>query len=90
MSYLDIDDTLLSHIKDEAGYDSVKTNFKCLLHWCRNTEEPDARQALSDKLSRAAKLGLVSQKGVDVLRQLDQRNDASQGKDYPISISIGV
>ena len=76
--YLEIDDTLMSHIADEAK-SSVEKNFKCLLHWCRNTEEPDVGQALYDKLKRAAKEGLVSKKGVDILQKL-QQSTSDKGK----------
>ncbi len=77
-SYLGIDDELLSHIEDEAKT-SIQTNFKCLLHWCRNTEEPDVRHALYKKLSRAAKEGLVSQKGANILQQSDPSTSGHNG-----------
>ena len=79
-SYLDIDDTLLSHIKHGAGYDSIQTNFKCLLHWWRNTEEHNARQALCDKLNTAVKDGLVSQKGADILKGHGESKELDNGK----------
>ncbi len=81
-SYLDIDDTTLSHIKYGEGYNSIQTNFKCLLHWCRNTTASDARQVLQTKLREAAKEGLVSQKGVDVLAKHDGATGESKGKNW--------
>ena len=78
--YLDIDDTLLSHIADEAK-SSIEKNFRCLLHWCRNTDQRDARQALYDKLNRASKEGLVTKKGVDTLKKHNQSYDDNKGKD---------
>ncbi len=80
-TYLGIDDTALTHIRDEAAYNSLRTNFKCLLHWCRNTEDHNPREVLLDKLSKAAKEGLVSKKGVDILKQHDQSQDTREGKD---------
>ncbi len=80
-SYLGIDDELLSHIQSEAQT-SIQTNFKCLLHWCRNTEEPDVRQALLEKLSRAAKEGLVSKTGADVLQKCNTSTADYKGNNY--------
>ena len=79
--YLNINDTQLTHIKHGAGYESIQTNFKCLLHWCRNTEEPDARQALCDKLSEAVKEGLVTQEGADILKKHHPSTEGEKGKE---------
>ncbi len=79
-SYLAIDETQLSHIEHDTHYNSVQTNFQCLLHWCRNTEEPNPRQALHDLLSKAVKEGLVTQKGVDVLKKQGSSTDDIDSK----------
>ncbi len=77
--YLNIDDSTLSHIRDEANT-SVITNFKCLLHWCRNdgVELKNARQVLCEKLCKAAKEDLISQKGADILKSPVGSTDADQ------------
>ncbi len=78
--YLDIDDTLLSHIRDEAERNSRRTNFKCILHWYRNTTENNKRLALCDKLRKAAKEDLVSQDALNVLQQ--PQKDYIKGNKY--------
>ncbi len=89
-SYLDIDPLAeLPNIKHGAGYDGILTNFKCLHRWCCNTTEPDARQVLFDRLTKAAKEGLITHKGVEVLRQPEQLKETSKGENYPILIVIG-
>ena len=81
-AYLDIDDTVLSHIRHETADNSVYTNFKCLLHWYRNTEEPNKRQALYHKLKKAAKDGLVSEAGVKVVENSYISAIKNRGKGY--------
>ncbi len=88
-SYLDIDDTELSHIKHAAGYDSIQTNFKCLLHWCRTTEESDMRQALNDRLGKAVTEGLICEKGVDVLEKHDLSAERKKGTNCQFHIFRG-
>ncbi len=67
--YLDIYDSQLTQINIDSKDNSIQTNFKCLQHWYLNTEEPNKRQALQDKLSKAVKEGLVSQKIADLLSE---------------------
>ena len=77
--YLDIDDTRLTHIKDDAGYKSIQTNFKCLRHWCCNTLENHARRVLQLKLEKAAKEGLISEKGLHILGNPERGHVGGEG-----------
>ena len=66
--YLGIHETELEHIKDGAGYDSVKTNFKCLQGWRQNNIGAGVREILHDKLKEAATEGLVDHEAVQILQ----------------------
>ncbi len=80
--YLGIDDTELSHIEDEAKGNSVRMNFKCILHWYRNTLDDNRRNALCAKLENATKKDLASKNAADVLRKSDGPTDNSIGNSF--------
>ncbi len=74
--YLGIEENQLEHLKHEAGYRSIETNFKCLRAWCNNQSGPNAREKLYEKLTQASKEGLINTAAIQILNN-HQRNSLS-------------